>query len=62
MQPFYWSNHHDEPHNPLMAFSDRVAALVESAATSVVTVHGSARGTSSGVFCRSGVAVTAEEA
>lgn len=48
--------------NPLLAFSDRVAALVESAATSVVTIHGGARGTSSGIHWRSGIAITAEEA
>src|SRR5690348_3535137 len=48
--------------NPLLAFSDRVAALVEGVAASVVTVHGGARGTTSGIHWRSGVVVTAEEA
>jgi S1-C subfamily serine protease len=48
--------------NPLSAFSDRVAALVEAVAASIVTVHGGGRRTSSGIHWRSGVVVTAEEA
>jgi S1-C subfamily serine protease len=48
--------------NPLLAFSDRVAALVEGVAAGIVTVHGGGRGTSSGIHWRSGVIVTAEEA
>ncbi|MBV8827549.1 MAG: serine protease [Hyphomicrobiales bacterium] len=51
-----------EPDNPLLAFSQQVAELVERVAAGVVTVHAGARGTSSGIHWRSGVVVTAEEA
>jgi len=47
--------------NPLLAFSDRIAELVEQTARSVVTVHGGGRWSSSGIHWRSGVVVTAEE-
>lgn len=47
--------------NPLSAFSTHVAELVERAATSIVTVHGGGRGSSSGIHWRSGVVITAEE-
>ena len=47
--------------NPLFAFSDQIAALVERIAASVVTVHGGGRWPSSGIHWRSGVIVTAEE-
>ena len=50
-----------EPTNPLVAFSDHAAQLVERTANSVVAVHGGGRWTSSGVHWRSGVIVTAEE-
>jgi len=51
-----------EPGSPLLAFSDQTATLVERAATSIVTVHGGGRWSSSGIHWRSGVIVTAEEA
>jgi S1-C subfamily serine protease len=51
-----------EPSNPLLAFSDHIADVVERVANSVVTVHGGGRGSSSGIHWRSGVIVTAEEA
>jgi S1-C subfamily serine protease len=47
--------------NPLFAFSEQIASLVERAATSIVTVHGGGRRPSSGIHWRSGVIVTAEE-
>jgi S1-C subfamily serine protease len=47
--------------NPLLAFSTQVAELVERAATSIVTVHGGGRWSSSGIHWRSGVVITAEE-
>jgi S1-C subfamily serine protease len=50
-----------EANNPVLAFSDRTTALVERAATSIVTVHGGGRWSSSGMHWRSGVIVTAEE-
>ena len=50
-----------EPDNPLLAFSDRVAELVEAVARTVVAVHGGGRRSSSGIHWRSGVVVTAEE-
>ena len=50
-----------EPTNPLVAFSDHTAQLVENAASSVVAVHGGGRWSSSGIHWRSGVVVTAEE-
>ena len=49
------------PLNPLVAFSDHTAQLVEHAARSVVAVHGGPRWSSSGIHWRSGVIVTAEE-
>ena len=48
--------------NPLVAFSDHTAQLVEGIARSVVAVHGGARPSSSGIHWRPGVLVTAEEA
>jgi S1-C subfamily serine protease len=48
--------------NPLAAFSDHAAKLVERAAGSVVAVHGDGRRASSGIHWRSGIIVTAEEA
>jgi S1-C subfamily serine protease len=50
-----------ESANPLLAFSDHAAQLVERVAGSVVAVHGGGRSTSSGIHWRSGVIVTAEE-
>jgi S1-C subfamily serine protease len=50
-----------EPTNPLVPFSDHAAQLVERTASSIVAVHGSGRGSSSGIHWRSGVIVTAEE-
>src|SRR5438094_1475094 len=50
-----------ESTNPLVAFSDHAAQLVERIAGSIVAVHGSGRGSSSGIHWRSGVIVTAEE-
>ena len=47
--------------NPLVAFSDHVAQLVEHTASSIVAVHGGSRVSSSGIHWRSGVIVTAEE-
>ena len=47
--------------NPLVAFSDHAAQLVERAGSSIVAVHGGSRGSSSGIHWRSGVIVTAEE-
>jgi S1-C subfamily serine protease len=51
-----------ESANPLVAFSDHAAQLVERIAGSVVAVDGGARWSSSGIHWRSGVIVTAEEA
>jgi S1-C subfamily serine protease len=51
-----------EPVNPLVAFSDHTALLVERTASSVVAVHGGGRWSASGIHWRSGVIVTAEEA
>jgi S1-C subfamily serine protease len=51
-----------ESTNPLVAFSDHAAQLVEHTASSIVAVHGGGRGSSSGIHWRSGVVVTAEEA
>jgi S1-C subfamily serine protease len=48
--------------NPLVAFSDHTAQLVERTASSVVAVHGGGRWHSSGIHWRSGIVVTAEEA
>jgi S1-C subfamily serine protease len=50
-----------ESTNPLVAFSDQAAQLVDRIASSVVAVHGGGRGSSSGIHWRSGVVVTAEE-
>ena len=51
-----------EPSNPLVALSNDAAKLfVERAASSVVTVHGGGRWSSSGIHWRSGIIVTAEE-
>jgi hypothetical protein len=50
-----------EADNPLAAWSDRTAQIVELAASSMVAVHGGSRSSSSGVHWRSGVIVTAEE-
>jgi S1-C subfamily serine protease len=51
-----------ETTNPLVAFSDHSAQLVERAAGSIVSVHGGGRRASSGIHWRSGIIVTAEEA
>src|SRR5437588_7883837 len=48
--------------NPLTAFSDHAAALVERGAGSIVAVHGGGRRSSSGIHWRPGIVVTAEEA
>jgi S1-C subfamily serine protease len=50
-----------EFNNPLVAFSDQAAQVVERAAASVVAVHGAGRRSSSGIHWRSGIIVTAEE-
>jgi S1-C subfamily serine protease len=47
--------------NPLVAFSDHAAQLVERTGSSIVAVHGGGRGSLSGIHWRSGVIVTAEE-
>jgi S1-C subfamily serine protease len=47
--------------NPLIAFSDHAAALVERAAASIVAVHGGGGRSSSGIHWRPGIIVTAEE-
>jgi S1-C subfamily serine protease len=47
--------------NAIVGFSDDIAALVERAASSIVTVHGAGRWSASGIHWRSGVIVTAEE-
>ncbi len=51
-----------ESTDPLVAFSDHAAQLVERSASSIVAVHGGGRGPSSGIHWRAGVIVTAEEA
>jgi S1-C subfamily serine protease len=51
-----------EANNPLSAFADQTADVVERVAGSIVTVHSGGRGSSSGIHWRSGVIVTAEEA
>ena len=48
--------------DPLALFSDRLAALVDSAAPSVVAVHARKRWSTSGIHWRAGIVVTAEEA
>jgi S1-C subfamily serine protease len=50
-----------EADNPLAAWSDRTAQIVELAANSIVAVHGGSRWSSSGIHWRSGVIATAEE-
>jgi S1-C subfamily serine protease len=50
-----------ESTNPLVAFSDHAAQVVERAAASVVAVHGGGRRSTSGIHWRSGIIVTAEE-
>ncbi len=50
-----------ESTNPLVAFSDHAAQLVERTVSGIVAVHGGGRGSSSGIHWRSGVIVTAEE-
>src|SRR5438034_8109343 len=50
-----------ESTNPLVAFSDHAAQLVEHTASSIVAVHGGGRVSSSGIHWRSGVIVTAAE-
>jgi S1-C subfamily serine protease len=47
--------------NPLVAFSDHSAQLVERTGSSIVAVHSGGRGSSSGIHWLSGVIVTAEE-
>lgn len=47
--------------NPLIAFSNQTAALVEHAARSVVAVHAAGRRRLSGIHWRPGIVVTAEE-
>lgn len=46
--------------NPLVAFSDHAAQIVERTASSIVGVHGGGRLSASGIHWRSGVIVTAE--
>jgi S1-C subfamily serine protease len=55
------SLHMTESSNPLAAFSDHAAQVVERAAGSIVAVHGGGRRASSGIHWRSGIIVTAEE-
>ena len=50
-----------ESENPLIAFSDHTARLVERVASATVAVRGGGRSWSSGVHWRSGIIVTAEE-
>ena len=47
--------------NPLVAFSDHAARLVERAAGGIVAVHGGGRRSTSGIHWRPGIIVTAEE-
>jgi S1-C subfamily serine protease len=51
-----------ESTNPLVAFSDHIAELVERTVGSIVAVHGGGRSSASGIHWRSGIIVTAEEA
>jgi S1-C subfamily serine protease len=51
-----------EPVNPLVAFSDHAARLVETVAGTTVSIKAGGRRRSSGIHWRSGVIVTAEEA
>src|SRR5580692_9305702 len=55
------SQHMTESNNPLVAFSDHAAQLVERTAAGVVAVHGGGRRLSSGIHWRAGIIVTAEE-
>jgi S1-C subfamily serine protease len=50
-----------ESNNPLIAFSDHAAQVVERTAAAVVAVDGGGRRSSSGIHWRSGIIVTAEE-
>src|SRR5271169_5689645 len=50
-----------ESTNPLAAFSDYTAGLIERTAGSIVSVHNGGRWSSSGIHWRSGIIVTAEE-
>jgi S1-C subfamily serine protease len=50
-----------ESNNPLVAFSDHAAQVVERTAAGVVAVHGGGRRSSSGIHWRAGIIVTAEE-
>jgi S1-C subfamily serine protease len=50
-----------EATNPLVAFSDHAAALVERSVGSIVAVHSGGRRAASGIHWRPGVIVTAEE-
>src|SRR6201993_5429917 len=50
-----------EPTNPLIAFSNAAAQVVERSASSIVAVDGGGRWPSSGIHWRSGGIVTAEE-
>jgi len=52
----------DAAADPLALLSDRLAALVEAAARSVVAVHGGGRHSTSAIHWRPGLLVTAEEA
>ncbi len=52
----------DAAADPLALLSDRLAALVEGAARSVVAVHAGRRWSISGIHWRPGIVVTAEEA
>lgn len=47
--------------DPLAAFSDHAARLVERAAAGIVAVHGGGRRSTSGIHWRPGIIVTAEE-
>jgi S1-C subfamily serine protease len=55
------SSHMTESNNPLLAFSDHAARLVERTAGSVVAVNAGGRRSSSGIHWRAGIIVTAEE-
>ena len=46
-----------ESTNPLVAFSDHAAQLVERAGSSIVAVHGGGRVSSSGIHWRSGASL-----
>jgi serine protease Do len=48
--------------DPLTLFFDRIAALVDGAAPSIVAVHAGRRWPISGIHWRPGIIVTAEEA